>query len=73
MMKIQGKPFNRATVQVYAPASASTDDELEEFYDILESTLDHVKSNEVLVVMGNLNANEMETLWDIVVCERRMS
>ena len=36
---------------------ASTDDEIEEFYNLLESTLDQVKSNEVLVVMGDLNAN----------------
>ena len=57
MMKIQGKPFNIAIVRVYAPTSASTDDEIEEFYNLLESTLDQVKSNEVLVVMGDLNAN----------------
>ena len=56
MMKIQGKSFNIAIVQVYAPTSASTDDEIEEFYNLLESTLDQVKSNEVLVVMGDLNA-----------------
>ena len=34
MMKIQGKPFNIAIVQVYAPTSASTDDEIEEFYNL---------------------------------------
>ena len=56
MMKIQGKPFNIAIVQVYAPTSASTDNEIEEFYNLLESTLDQVKSNEVLVVMGDMNA-----------------
>ena len=39
MLKIQGKPFNRATVHVYAPTSVSTDDEIEEFSDLLESTL----------------------------------
>ena len=41
-------------VQVYAPTSASTDDEIDEFYNLLESTIDQVKSNEVLVVMGDL-------------------
>ena len=41
---------------MYAPTSASTDDEIEEFYNLLESTIDQVKSNEVLVVMGDLNA-----------------
>ena len=56
MLKIQGKPFNIAIVQVYAPTSASTDDEIDEFYNLLESTMDQVKSNEVLVVMGDLNA-----------------
>ena len=38
MLKIQGKPFNIALVQVYAPTSASTDDEIDEFYNILESS-----------------------------------
>ena len=56
MLKIQGKPFNIAIVQVYAPTSASTDDEIEEFYNLLESPIDQVKSNEVLLVMGDLNA-----------------
>ena len=56
VMTIQGKPFNIAIAQVYAPTSASTDGEIEEFYNLLESTLDQIKSNEVLVVMGDLNA-----------------
>ena len=47
MLKIQGKPFHIAIVQVYAPTSASTDDEIDEFYNLLESTIDQVKSNEV--------------------------
>ena len=34
MMKIQGKPFNIAIVQVFAPTSASTDDGIEELYNI---------------------------------------
>ena len=41
---------------MYAPTSASTDDEIDEFYNLLESTIDQVKSNEVVVVMGDLNA-----------------
>ena len=56
MLNIQGKPFNIVIVQVYAPTSASTDDEIEECYNLLESTIDQLKSNEVLVVMGDLNA-----------------
>ena len=56
MMKIQGKQFNIAIVQVYAPTSAITDDDIEEFYNLVESTLDQVKSNELLVVMEDLNA-----------------
>ena len=53
---VQVKPFSIAIVQVYAPTSASRDDEIEEFYSLLESTLDQVKSTEVLVVTGYLNA-----------------
>ena len=32
------------------------DNEIEELYNLLESTLDQVKTIEVLVVMGDLNA-----------------
>ena len=56
MLKIQGKTFHIAIVQVYTPTSASTDDEIDEFYNLLEYTIDQVKSNGVLVVMGDLNA-----------------
>ena len=62
MMKIQGNPFNIAIVHVYAPTSASTDDEIEELYNLLESTLDQVKSNEVLQVMGDLKTRT-RTNW----------
>ena len=56
ILNIQGKPFNIVIVQVYAPTSASTDYDIEECYNLLESTIDQLKSNEVLVVMGDLNA-----------------
>ena len=45
---------------MYAPTSASTDDETEEFYYPLESTIDQVKPNEVLVVMGILPSKKIE-------------
>ena len=36
----------------------TSDDEMEELYNLLESTLDQVKSTEVLVVIGDLNAKD---------------
>ena len=36
IVKIASKPFNIVVVQVYAPTSTSTEDEIEKFYDDLE-------------------------------------
>ena len=35
-MRIHGKPFNLLIIQVYAPTSASSEEEIEDFYSDLE-------------------------------------
>ena len=56
MIKIKATPFNINIVQVYAPTTESTEEEIESFYHQLNETLAQCKSQEVKVVMGDLNA-----------------
>lgn len=56
LVKIAGKPIDLNIIQVYAPTGDHPDDEVEEFYDIMGQALRHCKPNEIIIVMGDLNA-----------------
>ena len=56
LVKLSGLPFNISILQTYAPTQDSTDEEIEEYYEEVENTLKVVKSDEVLIVMGDFNA-----------------
>ena len=43
-------------LQVYAPTSESSDEELEQFHNQLEEGMKQCKSNELLLVKGDFNA-----------------
>ena len=55
LVKIAGKPFDIAIIQVYAPTSTHSDEELELFYDEVNEACRQVKSSDILIVMGDLN------------------
>src|SRR6218665_1035139 len=47
----------KATViQVYAPTSNSTDDEIEDFYTALQEAMGNTPSQDLIIVMGDFNA-----------------
>ena len=56
LLKIKAIPMNISILQVYAPTSDYSDEEVEEFYEDVNRTLANVKSDEVLIVMGDFNA-----------------
>ena len=56
LVKLKAKPFNINIIQVYAPASASTEEEVEEFYEELDKCKKECKGHEVNIVMGDFNA-----------------
>ena len=56
LVKIQGHPFNLAIIVVYAPTAESTEEEIDSFYDILEKAKSQCKTNEITIIMGDLNA-----------------
>ena len=56
IVKLFSKPFNLSMIQVYAPTSASSEEEIETFYNELDGAYKQCGSQEMVVVMGDLNA-----------------
>ena len=56
LVKLSGNPMNINVIQVYAPTSAATDEEIERFYEQVESAKKQCKAHEVTIIMGDLNA-----------------
>ena len=56
IVKIEGKPFNLAVIQAYAPTSDHSEEDIEQFYEDMEKAHQQVKSTDILVVMGDMNA-----------------
>ena len=69
IVKIASKAFNLVIVQVYAPASTCPEDDIEKFYDDLDAAYKMCGSQEIKIVMGDLNANvgtEQKPLREVV-------
>ena len=52
----QGKPFNIAVIQVYAPTSNAEEAEVEWFYEDLQDLLGLTPKEDVLFILGDWNA-----------------
>ena len=56
LLQFKGNPVNYNFIQVYAPTADSDEEEVEAFYEDLQNLLLKVKSREMAIVMGDLNA-----------------
>ena len=56
MVKLQGHPFNINIIQVYAPTSTHSEEDLEDFYEQLNKVKQQCKSQDINIIMGDLNA-----------------
>ena len=56
LVKLKGKHFDINLIQVYAPTAQCQDEEIEKFYEDLESAKKQCKSQEIIIIMGDLNA-----------------
>ena len=56
LVKIQGRPFNISVIVVHAPASDCNEEEIDMFYDNFNTAKAQCKSQEIIIVMGDLNA-----------------
>ncbi|GFO01569.1 craniofacial development protein 2-like [Plakobranchus ocellatus] len=50
------KPLNLGIIQVYAPTSDSEDAEVEKFYEEIEKAKGYLKSQNIIILMGDFNA-----------------
>ncbi|GFO39298.1 craniofacial development protein 2-like protein [Plakobranchus ocellatus] len=56
LLKIAGKPLDINIIQVYAPTSACSDDDIEKFYEELEEAKTQCSQQNPLIIMGDFNA-----------------
>ena len=56
VVKMEGRPFNVVLIQVYAPTTQHSDEEIERFYADVEKGLKQVKSTDIVITMGDFNA-----------------
>ena len=49
MIKLQGKPFNINILQTYAPTQDHDDQDIEQFYEGIQETINQAKSDELYV------------------------
>ena len=55
-LKLNAKQHIINIIQVYAPTSASSDEEIEQFYNDLQTVKDKIPRREVCITMGDFNA-----------------
>lgn len=56
LLQLEARPRNINIIQVYAPTTDKSDQEIESFYDHLKSILKHVNKQEICIIMGDFNA-----------------
>ena len=67
LVKLKGHPFNISIIQVYAPTAECDEEEINQFYNMIEMAKEHCKSQEVVIIMGDLNAKVGEGKHNDVV------
>ena len=58
---LKAHPINLAIIQVYAPTSDASDENLESFYNTVQEALDKTPPRDLLVMMGDWNAKVGKT------------
>lgn len=56
LLQLSGQPFNINIIQVYAPTADKGEQEIGTFYKQIDDIIRGIKSQEIIIVMGDLNA-----------------
>ncbi|GFO43075.1 craniofacial development protein 2-like [Plakobranchus ocellatus] len=54
--KLINKPLNLGIIQLYAPTCNSEDVEVEKFYEEIEKAKGYLKSQDIIIIVGDINA-----------------
>ena len=55
-IRLHATPFNVTIIQVYAPTTDHSDEEIENVYNILQSTISEIDKRDIIVIQGDWNA-----------------
>ena len=55
-IRIRGKPLNVTIIQVYAPTAEASEQDIEQFYAMVQRARDQVPSKDIVYIMGDFNA-----------------
>ena len=64
VVEVPAKPVDLTIIQVYAPTSASTEEEIDDFYELLQTTFDEIPRRNMLIIGGDFNAKVGECFHD---------
>ena len=67
LVKSKGSPIDLSIIQVYAPTSDSSEEEIEKFYDTLEEAKRQCGSQDNIIIMEDLNAKVGSALYKDIV------
>lgn len=63
-LKLSARPCTLNIIQVYAPTSQASEEDIDNFYSTLETTLNKIPSREITVTIGDCNAKVGNTIED---------
>ena len=66
-LHFQGKPFNITVIQVYSLTSNAEEAEVEWFYEDLQDLLELTPKEDVLFIIGDWNAKNMDRHYQIAL------
>ena len=66
-MKLEAKPFYINVMQLYPPTQDHDGEEIEKFYQEIQNGNKYAKSDEVICIMGDLNANVEDERYQNIV------
>ena len=67
MMKLETKQFNINVMQVYAPTQDHDGEKIKKFYQEIQNGIKYAKSDEVICIMGELNAKVGDEKYQNIV------
>ena len=56
IIRLHTTPFNISIIQVYAPTTDHTDEEIETFYNELQNSISKISKKNIIVIQGDMNA-----------------